>query len=758
MCRTCQINEDFTDGDPDYCTSCHSTENKILNLAGDKPTCVMEPPEKTTMIIVQNNKILGVSSEYSYYGGTDSMNMRVDEADADPEDYRDTNQGENSHFGMGECSNNSTECMPPMDDQNGGMNQNPGEGQGQGPHGAPQANHTAPDDNMTFFEAIEMIEFVHYYGHQRSLPNVIEVINQYGIMGIGMEKDRDDICTASIGEPREQRNLHPGIMYIAIPCPEGCEQCMVTHFGFLKCVEPEADKFVQNGMVVDSCPVEGYLEKGTMCMSCSNALNGNGCTACQEATLDGEPILECTACDTTLGLNLMEMEIENKTIKRCVDPEGCDPDKYYNGTHCTTCADHCEFCNGQSCIGCADDFVMMIAPDGARTCIPDDPGCPDGYYLGSGGACRMCDSSCATCFDGGPHNCKTCSDSSQVLRPMQFLRLDRLNARSEYEFWTGGSDFSLEYQPPDDVPVHGTCAADCDVEGFALWNDTNICVPCMAFGCTECDNNGMCTHCSKRHRLSLIDDPEGPENPGDPVMKICAPCMLMEDGCRLCEDDNIMSCKMCNPMYSLMTQDDGSKTCVHRCPSGFFSKSEDIDPSMAPDTMRYLGHMVCTECGTDCEECRGDEDHCLLCKDPTKIARPDGTCGTDCPDGFFAGDGRCQKCRNNTATCEIDSVTNEYKALTCEDDFFRDQSMTKCIEQRKCGKGYFGNGSSGDCEPCDYSACSECMDAADKCTKCADTTKFESSDGSCVDTINDVNCLTSQFKNSAGKCTACDRS
>ena len=67
---------------------------------------------------------------------------------------------------------------------------------------------------------------------------------------------------------------------------------------------------------------------------------------------------------------------------------------------------------------------------------------------------------------------------------MQFLKVDMLNKLSEFEFKAGDSDFAIEYEIPAGVPKHGTCAPDCDAEGFALWNDNKECKLCEPFGCS----------------------------------------------------------------------------------------------------------------------------------------------------------------------------------------------------------------------------------------------------------------------------------
>lgn len=44
----------------------------------------------------------------------------------------------------------------------------------------------------------------------------------------------------------------------------------------------------------------------------------------------------------------------------------------------------------------------------------------------------------------------------------------------EKDYNNGLSGYQLEYKS-DDIPLHGECVADCNLEGFALWNSSNVC-------------------------------------------------------------------------------------------------------------------------------------------------------------------------------------------------------------------------------------------------------------------------------------------
>ena len=65
-------------------------------MGAAKPTCVSDPPAKRAIVIIQNNKILGVSNQATQYGGSDSTGKRTDQSKADPTLGRDTNTAANT--------------------------------------------------------------------------------------------------------------------------------------------------------------------------------------------------------------------------------------------------------------------------------------------------------------------------------------------------------------------------------------------------------------------------------------------------------------------------------------------------------------------------------------------------------------------------------------------------------------------------------------------------------------------------------------
>jgi rubredoxin len=92
---------------------------------------------------------------------------------------------------------------------------------------------------------------VYTLGKERDLPNIVTIIDEAGIDGVGWDEAVEETCAASIGEDRRPRNIEPKTIFIAIPCPTGCEECKVTKNGFLSCTKASTGLFLVDGRVED---------------------------------------------------------------------------------------------------------------------------------------------------------------------------------------------------------------------------------------------------------------------------------------------------------------------------------------------------------------------------------------------------------------------------------------------------------------------------------------------------------------------------
>lgn len=157
-CRTCQISLDFTSGDADYCTSCDLDTKPILDLGETKPMCKAELPAKRAIVIIQNNRLLGVSMDATPYGGAGSDGNRTNQTNTDPESQlgSNTNTMPPPMNGTSGTSSNSTNGTQPP----------PQNGTASGTSGAqqpPQNGTAAAGSTNTTNSAQEIMEIVSKY-------------------------------------------------------------------------------------------------------------------------------------------------------------------------------------------------------------------------------------------------------------------------------------------------------------------------------------------------------------------------------------------------------------------------------------------------------------------------------------------------------------------------------------------------------------------------------------------------------------------
>ena len=143
----------------------------------------------------------------------------------------------------------------------------------------------------------------------------MDIINSMVVLGIGVLKDQDNICASSMVDLRLPLDYQPGIVMLAVPCPNNWDACTVTQNGNLACTKATSPNYVMDGKVVASCPTTGYLVSGNTCIKCSKS--GNGCKTCATATIGGVSMIQCSACYTELGYVLQSQTVTGGTINVC---------------------------------------------------------------------------------------------------------------------------------------------------------------------------------------------------------------------------------------------------------------------------------------------------------------------------------------------------------------------------------------------------------------------------------------------------------
>lgn len=314
---------------------------------------------------------------------------------------------------------------------------------------------------------------------ERDLPKAINEIDGKNILGFMKEKEMEDTCILNVGEDRKPKDIQPGLVFIAVPCPENCDQCIVTKYGSLKCTVPSSGFKLQMGKVVQSCQAEGYVEMANVCYPCST--NG-GCKTCTVSVVDNKPKMVCSACFASLGYALETVTVNGTQMQMC-NQKQCltDPTKYYNNGQCVDCTANCALCKDGHCMKCKEDFAMMInSSNMARTCLAD---CGDGYYVDEHHMCRKCDESCSTCVAKGPDACLSCKVAGKKLVPVQKIRIMKNNAESDFDVKNNKTETADFYEEDPDMVFPGSCQDECMMNGIALFeNDAGECELCKPHG------------------------------------------------------------------------------------------------------------------------------------------------------------------------------------------------------------------------------------------------------------------------------------
>lgn len=263
------------------------------------------------------------------------------------------------------------------------------------------------------------------------------------------------------------------------------------------------------------------------------------------------------------------------------------------------------------------------------------------------------------------------------------------------------------------------------------------------YECAKCDETGYCSEC----------------NPGwdfrDPNSNYCQQCNAK---CKRCRDYNYFDCTECYDGFYLYPSISETQGECKECESELCAKCR-LNSGKYECTECKPGYFVdgdnnCQQCYDTCQTCTGTgPNQCLTCKDGyydqssgTEREHACTNCAplckechgpqiTDCDvceDGYFYGNGQCNLCNSNCATC----VTTGTNCLTCHDGFYVDEetkTCKQCYEHCKackgpnedqctdCFEGYVEM--NGFCNECRYATsygCPKCKKTNDgvKCTQC----------------------------------------
>ncbi|ELP85027.1 protein serine/threonine kinase, putative, partial [Entamoeba invadens IP1] len=304
-----------------------------------------------------------------------------------------------------------------------------------------------------------------------------------------------------------------------------------------------------------SCIEGHYIDSNKQCSKClvDNCFvcaQDGTCNTCVTNTTKNTDSTKCFSCSIFNGCTLCDNTTPNKCLL-------CAQNYFKKNYLCVSCS------SLNKCISCSDELTCLHCVDGY---YPDDGKCKSCLAINGCKTCSSTSKKCHACKDGYylDNECKLCGD-----------------VFSKSATCTMKKVFSC--QPH-----------------YFLKN--NRCVGCDAlFGCSECENETMCTKCTDG--LNLYNNGTTQMCSQDCDITKCVKC-----------DINGM-CEMCEEPYTLDKMTNKCNLCFDEHQNSGKCSTTENTIEVCESKRFYLEDGVCQKCNTTLSECQlcDNSTTCILC-------------------------------------------------------------------------------------------------------------------------------------------------
>ena len=257
--------------------------------------------------------------------------------------------------------------------------------------------------------------------------------------------------------------------------------------------------------------------------------------------------------------------------------------------------------------------------------------CPDGTYLNNF-QCELCDETCLTCSATSGIQCRSCDPDSE----WPFLNGNLCTASCEFGYYGNRETARCDTckHPCESCVDHEDRCTSCssaNVEKYFFNNECradgcpfgyvsprrlegdryvedNICKKCSD-NCVSCEfSTTNCETCPDTKLMNAVDNSCVDICPADITVRDGNQCILCDENCKTCGNNNRMDCTSCHTNLVLYLDVQGLNRCTLNC-EGVPNENE----KALSGSKQVEVNGTCEPCQSPCERCSGTVSKCTEC-------------------------------------------------------------------------------------------------------------------------------------------------